>query len=278
MPLTPSDRRLIDPLRDFGFVAEAAIWADLSIQWSDYAGVVIRSTWDYHHRPAEFRTWADRVEASGTPLMNPARLVRWNSSKTYLIELAEQGVPIPPTALVARGSTAAEIAVAASTLPRAREVVVKPTVSASAYSTWRAPAPLTTETIARIESMAGTRDVILQPFLDTIVESGELSLVFFDGVFSHAARKRPKEGDFRVQTEHGGETTIVQVRPDIVDQAERALRHAPDVPTYARVDGIDIDGVFTLMELELIEPELFFVQVPDAAVTLASAIARRIDG
>ena len=274
MPLTPSDQQLIEPLRALGFAAEAAIWSGPTVRWSDFAAVVIRSSWDYHHRVEEFRAWADHVEASGTPLINPARTVRWNSSKTYLLELEARGVPIPPTAVVPRGATWETTVAALATLPPSREIVVKPAVSASAHSTWRAALPASPGTIARIASMALSNAVILQPFLDTIVESGELSLVFFDGVFSHSARKRPKPGDFRVQTEHGGKTEIVDVPDEIVTAAGQALRHAPAVPTYARVDGVVLDGVFTLMEMELIEPELFMVQVPYGARRFAEAIGR----
>jgi glutathione synthase/RimK-type ligase-like ATP-grasp enzyme len=126
------------------------------------------------------------------------------------------------------------------------------------------------------------RDVIAQAFVESIVDVGEISLVFFDGVYSHAARKVPQPGDFRVQREFGGRLEIGDVASEVIDEASRVLHQAPCVPSYARVDGVMVEGRFMLMELELIEPELYLAEVASAparfAAVIASAVSRRPAG
>jgi hypothetical protein len=275
IPLTPSDRQLLEPLGALGFIAEAVIWSDPEIAWTKYAAVVIRSCWDYHHRLDEFLHWIDGLEAARVPVINGAGLLRWNASKTYLAELGARGVPIPPTTIVYRSATDEEAGAAIAALP-STALVIKPAVSATAYETWRASYPLQPADIVRLRALTVRGDVIVQTFIEEIASSGELSLVFFGGAYSHAARKTPRQGDFRVQLDHGGLLEIVDAPVGVIRQAEAILRHAPSVPTYARVDGIVVGGVFTLMELELIEPELYLFQASTAATHFAAAIAAAI--
>jgi glutathione synthase/RimK-type ligase-like ATP-grasp enzyme len=275
IPLTPSDQQLLAPLHALGFSAEPVMWSDPAIEWTEYAAVVIRSCWDYHHRINEFLDWIGRLETARVPVINTASTVRWNASKTYLTELGARGVPIPPTIVVRRGATDREAAPAIAALP-STDVVIKPAVSATAYETWRATVPLDPVDTARLRALTARGDVIVQSFVREIATSGELSFVFFDGVYSHAARKLPRQGDFRVQADHGGLLEITDAPAEIIRQAQAIVRHAPSVPTYARVDGVVIGGVFTLMELELIEPELYLSQVGAAAPRFAAAIARAI--
>ncbi len=276
IPLTPSDQQLLAPLHALGFIAEPVTWSDAAIDWTRYAAVVIRSCWDYHHRINEFLDWIGRLETARVPVINSAGTIRWNASKTYLTELGARGVPIPPTTVVKQGTTDGEAALAIAALA-STDVVIKPAVSATAYETWRATVPLHPADTARLRALAARGDVIVQSFVKEIATSGELSLVFFDGVYSHAARKLPRQGDFRVQTDHGGLLEITDAPAEIIRQAEAIIRHAPSVPTYARVDGIVIGDVFTLMELELIEPELYLSQVGAAAPGFAAAIASAIN-
>ena len=189
------------------------------------------------------------LETARVPVINSAGTIRWNALKTYLPELGTRGVPIPPTTVVKRGATDGEAAAAIEALA-STDVVIKPAVSATAYETWRATVPLQPVDTARLRALAARGDVIVQAFVEEIATSGELSLVFFDGVYSHAARKLPKQGDFRVQLDHGGLLEITHAPAEIIRHAEAIVRHAPSVPTYARVDGVAIGGVFTLMELE----------------------------
>jgi glutathione synthase/RimK-type ligase-like ATP-grasp enzyme len=275
IPLTPSDGQLLEPLGALGFIAEPVIWSDPEIAWSRYAAVVIRSCWDYHHRLNEFLAWIGGLETARVPLINGPGLIRWNASKTYLIALGTRGVPIPPTTVVHRNATDEEAGAAIAALP-STTLVIKPAVSATAYETWRASYPLQPADTVRLRALAARGDVIVQTFVEEIASSGELSLVFFGGAYSHAARKMPRQGDFRVQLDHGGLLEIENAPAGVIRQAEAILRHAPSVPTYARVDGVVVGGVFTLMELELIEPELYLSQASAAATRFAAAIAGAI--
>lgn len=273
---TTDDQSLIRELRRFGVVAETVVWSDENTDWSSFAGVVIRSCWDYHLRLAEFLEWVDRVDAAGVMLINSPVLVRWNSSKRYLAELAAHGFVMPDTIIIPQGASSNEITAAINALSSHDALVAKPAVSASACDTWRMDLPLAQANLDKIGRMCLTADVVLQNYVKTITVHGELSLVFFDGEFSHAVCKRPCADEFRVQSEFGG--TVVPVRPSLPLQthAHSILKTLPEMPVYARVDGVQVDDAFVLMELELIEPELF-LSAHGSAQKFADAIATRLN-
>jgi len=244
--------------------------------WTAFDAVVIRSCWDYHlHRDA-FGAWLTSLETAGVPVWNPPPLVRWNSDKRYLIDLAARGVPTIQTVIVQRGR--------ASDVERVVEengwtkFVIKPAVSASGFETYAVGAPIDDYGRENIARVASSGDVLVQPFADEIPRDGELSFVFFDGEFSHAALKLAAvaTGEFRVQTEHGGTVERTPVATHLVEQAARTLAVLPTMPLYARVDGIVRDDQFVLMELELIEPNLFLDLEPTASARMASGIVRRL--
>jgi len=278
--LAPDDRLLVPALERAGggIRAEAAVWSDQSIDWGSYDAVVIRSCWDYHLRVAEFFTWLDRLESERVRVWNPPALVRWNADKRYLLDLARRGVPTIPTMIALRGRPRdVEAIVHAEGWQR---VVVKPAISASGYETHSVASPFDAgayDTIARVSSLC---DVLVQPFVEEIPRDGELSFTFIDGRFSHAAlkRARPGGGEFRVQTEHGGSVETTSVETGLVAQAARVLAAIDDVPLYARVDGVARGGDLLLMELELIEPNVFFGSRPGAVDDFAAAIRARLDG
>jgi glutathione synthase/RimK-type ligase-like ATP-grasp enzyme len=231
----------------------------------------VRSCWDYHHRPHEFHAWLDRLAAEGARVFNPVPLLRWNADKRYLRDLAEAGIEVIPTAWVAERdeSSLADLAGARGW----RHVVVKPSVSATAFETWRAGPEVTSDDEQRFRRLTGERPALVQPYLPDI-ERGELSLVFLGGEYSHAVLKRPRPGDFRVQTDFGG--TVEPVRPEehVVAAASRVLAAAPGPTLYARVDLCLVDGRAQLMELELLEPALFFAHEAGAAARFVEALAR----
>jgi len=268
--LSPDDNVLRAALERAGATAEGVVWDDASVEWRSFDVVVVRSTWDYHLRLNEFRDWIDAREQDGSRVFNPPRILRWNTDKKYLSELQTRGVPVVPTRWVHRGSSSglAELAAGAGW----KDVVIKPTVSASAHGTWRASAPFDRESEQRFRDEVAARAVMLQPLVREVAEVGELSLMFIGGAFSHAVRKLPRAGDFRVQREHGGTATQVQPSEAMVKAAAHALAQSPAPTLYARVDGCEVNGRFLLMELELLEPSLFFVCVPEGAVRLSEAI------
>jgi glutathione synthase/RimK-type ligase-like ATP-grasp enzyme len=239
------------------------------VDWPRYDAVVVRSTWDYHHRPAQFLQWIARLEAAGVPVWNPPALLRWNLDKRYLAELGGQGVVVVPTLTVPHGSeTSLPAALASAGWDAA---VVKPAVSASAHETWRTSRTRAELDAARFAALVRAGEVLVQPYLPAI-EQGEWSLCFLGGRYSHAVLKRPRRGDFRVQSELGGEVLLARPEPGLVARAEEVVARLPAPWLYARVDACEVDGALVLMELELIEPTLFFHADPSAPTRFAQAL------
>ncbi|MEX0899561.1 MAG: hypothetical protein WD081_02605 [Gammaproteobacteria bacterium] len=272
--LYEDDRLLVPALESVGIEAQPAVWSDPTIDWDAFDALVMRSPWDYFERLTEFRAWLEARIESDTLLINPADVLVWNFDKAYLRALTAAGVSVVPTIVVAEGE-APDIV----TLARAEgwdEIVVKPTIAGGGYATHR----FRLEDIARYrDDVARTlqdRGLLIQPFLPEIQRSGELSLVFFDGEFSHAVLKRAKDGDYRVQFQYGGTHEAAEVEESWLAAARACIAAAPALPTYARVDGLVLDGDFVLMELEAFEPLLFLSREPLAAERFARAIERRI--
>jgi len=269
--LSADDRLAVEALEGAGVAVEAAVWDDARVRWDAFDRVVIRSCWDYHLRHEEFLAWLGGLERAGVPLSNAPGLVRWNLEKTYLADLGRRGVAVPETAWAGRG---ASVDLAALLAERGWDrAVVKPTVSASAYETWvTSPASAAADS-ARLARLLERSGVMVQPFLDAVVRGGEWSLVYFDGRLSHAVLKRPAAGDFRVQAEFGGSCEAAAPPGHLLEGAARVLASLAERPLYARVDGVDSGGELLLMELELIDPYLFFGLAPGSAALFADALA-----
>jgi len=272
--LAPDDQLLVPALDALGVLAEPVVWSSHAM-WTAFDAVIIRSCWDYHLHSDAFHTWLDKLGKAGVPIWNPASLVRWNSDKRYLNDLAGRGVPTIETVFVKRGRPAEAERII--TEKGWKKVVIKPAVSASGFETYAIDAPIDELSRATIARVASSGDVLVQPFAEEIPKDGELSLVFLDGEFSHAALKRAATatGEFRVQTEHGGTVDRMSAGNELVGQAAKCLSVLPTMPLYARVDGIVRDARFVLMELELIEPNLFLDLEPTAPGRMARGIVNR---
>lgn len=268
--LHSDDRLLIAPLRALGFEVVPLIY-DRDPLPPDLAAVVIRSCWDYHRQLDVFRNFLANLEARGVAVWNPPAVLRWNLDKHYLRELASAGVTVPRTVYVPRGPAPALADLL--TTHGFHDVVLKPAVSLSAYRTYRSHPARAAADQPRFAEALADGDVLLQDFVPAVATAGELSLVFLDRRYSHAVRKRPRPGDFRVQTDHGGTREPCDPPAWIVERAAACIAHIPGPLLYARVDGIEVDRDFILMELELIDPVLFLAYHPDAAQRLATAIA-----
>lgn len=272
--LYEDDLLLARALEQIGISAIPAIWNDASVEWDSFAALVIRTPWDYFEHVDEFRAWLDARTASRVLMCNSSDILQWNFDKRYLQDLEAAGVAIVPTVCIARGEKADVAALA-----RARgwnEIVVKPTISGGAYRTYRF---LVDDAATYTNDIALTlqdRGVLVQPFLPEILSGGELSLLFFDGLYSHAVCKRPKAGDYRVQFQFGGTNENVEVEPTLVAQARACVLASPSLPVYARVDGVVKDGQFLLMELEVFEPLMFLARHPDAPARFARAVHGRL--
>ncbi len=268
--LSPDDRQVAAALEERGARVESCLWTDRSVEWEQFAAVVLRSTWDYHLRVAEFGDWLHSLERAGARVFNPVPLVRWNLDKRYLDDLAARGVPTLHTRRVGRGDRVRLGELLAE--EGFRDAVVKPAVSASAFGTFRTGELGAAAAESRFRVMLEERDVLVQEFRREVVEDGEWSLCFFDGRFSHAALKRPSPGDFRTQLELGG-SCVRTSPPDVVLRgAENVLSTLGETPLYARVDGFLCAGEFRLVELELIEPSLYLAGDAEAAARFARSI------
>ena len=268
--LADDDRMTADVLFTRGVTVQAVRWDAPGIGWAAFAAVVIRSTWDYHLRPDRYRRWLRDRAADGTNLWNPPRAVLANVHKGYLSALEARGIPVVPTVHLpaAPGRVLRDVLEARGY----DDVVIKPAVSANARGTWRASRASAGADRDRFEAQSRAEDLLVQPFLREVAGEGEWSLMFFRGAFSHAVRKQPPIGEFRVQEQYGGGAIAADPPASLVEQARAVLAAAGDDLLYARVDGIRRGDDFLLMELEINEPTLFLAMSPGAPVRFADAV------
>lgn len=265
------DHLLIEPLARRGWAVDEVPWRT-DTDWGAYDAVVIRSAWDYQRDPDDFLAALDAIDRSTARLENPLALVRWNLRKTYLRDLEARGLPVVPTRWLPHLSPA--------DLPRlfdtfgTDEVVVKPVVGANADDTFRLSRGQPPE--AALTAFA-ERTCMAQPFVRAVVEEGEFSLFHFGGAYSHAILKTPASGDFRVQEEHGGLIRAVTPEPALRALADAVLAALGPAPLYARTDFVRSDTGFALMEVELIEPSLYFPYNAASPERFASAFAARMN-
>jgi glutathione synthase/RimK-type ligase-like ATP-grasp enzyme len=265
--VTASDRLYAEALERRGFRVVGAPWDGPRAAFDRADAVVVRSTWGYYRALGAFRAWTEAM-AAATLLLNPIGLVRWNLRKDYVGKLAEAGVPVPGTRIAARTAAAIEKVFDETGW---RCAVVKPATGASGHSVEL----LTREAVGEAVPRLADGDLLVQEFLPEIA-GGELSLVYFDGLFSHAIRKRPPAGEFRVNSRFGATREREMPSPRVVEQGAAALRALPEVPLYARVDGVVRDGGLIVIEIEVLEPALFMEFDPPAAERFADATVKRL--
>lgn len=274
--LTPDDRLAARALERRGVSVAPAVWNDPKIDWSSFDRVVVRSPWDYHRHAADFLQWFSALDRAGVPVDNPTPVLRWNLDKVYLRWIEERGGSVVPTEFIPRGGS-----VDVAQVLKARgwhRGVVKPTVSASAANTWIVSDSSSAEDAKKIGPILQRTGLMIQPFLAEIETEGELSMLFYGGKYSHAVRKRPAVGDFRVQTDHGGTVEPATPSAETLRAAQRIVDLRGDELLYARVDGVVVGDEFLLMEFEVLEPQLFFPFHPQAAERFAEAVTERLGG
>ncbi|MEM9179916.1 MAG: hypothetical protein AAGA89_09405 [Pseudomonadota bacterium] len=241
-------------------------WAAPDQDWTEFAAVIVGTTWDYWDHQDAFLETLRRIETK-TRLFNSAALVQWNSHKGYLRSLEAKGARLIPTLWIDKVDAAS----AAEAFARlgSKDLVFKRQVGAGADGQYRL------NPTSALPDMP--RPMMVQPFLSRIQEEGEFSFVFIDGRFSHALLKTAKSGDYRIQSTYGGQET--PIAPDQADlaEAESVLKILDETPLYARVDMLrGDDGRLLLMELELIEPYLYPLEGPGLGPMMADAVYRRI--
>lgn len=272
-PLLPQEELLRRAFEAKDWQAKGVVWTQKPAAEvaTSFDAIVIRTPWDYHQDPARFLAWLDAIEAAGCRVVNPIETIRWNIDKGYLAELAEMGLSVVPTITTEVGE-----------IPRLQPImsahgwtqaVVKPRISAGARRTWR----VALDNVDAVQSFVNdahdaTTGWLVQPFLESIQTLGEWSLMYFDGRYSHAVRKRAKPGDYRVQDDHGGTVHIEEAPHDVMKAATLLMDTFPLPAPYLRLDLVETNDGVLLMEAEAIEPELFLDAHPDAPVKLAEAV------
>ena len=264
------DRLLREALEKRGLKVTRTDWARPDFDWSTTRFALFRTTWDYFHRFAEFSAWLDRASRL-TSLINPIQLIRWNMDKHYLQDLEKRRVHTVPTLFIEPGQT--------TTLPELHQrtgwehTVLKPAVSGGGRHTYRLNPGNLDEHEPVFQNLLVRESMLLQPFQRHILTEGEKTLMLMGGRYTHAVLKQAKPGDFRVQDDFGGSVQAYTPTPEEIAFAERAFAVCDPAPLYGRVDLVtDNEGRLAVVELELIEPELWFRYHPPSAEVLADAL------
>lgn len=271
--LLPSDKPLISLLAERGINATPAVWNDYTIDWSGFNALLFRNTWDYYQLETEFNQWLSQIQSLGIKTLNPIETIQQNKHKFYLKRLEAQGIQIIPTRFINKTNQLNLKSLWPETWEKA---VIKPAFSAGSYLTEVFKKEKVDEINQKYAPIAKTKELLFQQYIPEIETLGETSFIFFDKKFSHAVNKKPETGDFRVQVQFGGQYTLINPEKNILKTAENIIATYREPLVYARVDGIIINGSFTLMEVELIEPDLYFSLKPSALTTFASAIAKNL--
>jgi glutathione synthase/RimK-type ligase-like ATP-grasp enzyme len=269
-----ADDPLADALRERGVAVSRPCWDDATVAWGELDLAVVRTTWDYAERREEFLAWAERT-ARHAEVLNPPEVLRWNTHKSYLIELEERGAPVVPTAWLAQGD---RVAVADILAGRGwAAAVAKPAVGVGGQGLVRVDAEEPGAAQDDVDALLADGDVLVQPYLERVESTGELSVVVIDGVAGHTVRKLPRGGEYRVHEEHGASHERVEVEPEVAALAEWLVEATGHELVFARVDLLEDDvGALQVVELEATEPDLYLRHASDGAARLADALCARL--
>jgi glutathione synthase/RimK-type ligase-like ATP-grasp enzyme len=277
--LDEDEPRLHLALQKTGCNVQIVEWDDAKVDWASFDFAVLRSTWDYAERVSEFLTWVERASKL-THILNPLPVVRWNTDKHYLVQLAGAGIAIVPSTFVEPGENAEQAVKKFLASHGQAEIVVKPAIGAGSRDTERHKRSNAAAAVAHAKRLLdANRSVLLQPYLDRVDRDGETALMFFEGRFSHAIRKGPLLPPGGAATKGLFATETITPRAPATEEmklAERIVAAIPfGVPLYARIDLIrDDKGAPCLLELELTEPSLFFVHAAESADKFVAAVLR----
>ena len=253
--LSPADQQLIPLLADHNINAVPAVWDDKSIEWTQFDYLVFRNTWDYFEKETEFNNWLEHIERLGIKCLNSIDVIQQNKHKFYLREMEKQGIKIIPTIFIDKTDN---LDLSTIIPPHWQKAVLKPAFSGGSYQT----AVFESKNIENInqeyKTIASEKELLLQEFIPEIQSLGETSFIFFNKKFSHCINKKPMNGDFRVQIQFGGKYTLINPDDQLIAKAQKIVETFESDLLYARVDGIIMDTELHLMEIECIEPDLYF--------------------
>ena len=277
--LDEDEPRLHLALQKTGCNIQIVEWDDAKVDWASFDVALLRSTWDYAERVSEFLMWVERASRL-THILNPLPVVRWNTDKHYLAQLAGAGIAIVPSTFVEPGDNADQAIQKFLASHGQAEIVVKPAVGAGSRDTERHKRSNGAAAVAHVKRLLdANRSALLQPYLDRVDRDGETALMFFEGRFSHAIRKGPLLPPGGAATKGLFATETITPRVPATEEmrlAERIVAAIPfGAPLYARIDLIrDDKGAPCLLELELTEPSLFFVHAAESADKFVTAVLR----
>ncbi|MBC75013.1 MAG: hypothetical protein CME64_03280 [Halobacteriovoraceae bacterium] len=263
--LHPDDNGLLEALAKHGIKGVPVVWEEFTPPTN--SKILIRTPWDYALKREKFLRLLDLIEQSNSELINSVETVRWNMDKSYMLELKDQGVSIVPTKVVRKARIDPSIS-----NDIGYPLVVKPLVGAGGKDTFLIHSE---DEISKANPLAD-RDILVQPYKESVNSVGEYSYLFFDGEFSHCILKKAKDDEFRVQEEHGGTVHKHSPSKEHLDIAIKAFERLNNNYCYARLDFVEDGNDLLLMELEVIEPQLFFSWAPEAIERLATSVAKRI--
>jgi len=265
------DKILSAALEQNGLHTTRVAWDDPNYNWQEGGIALFRTTWNYFDKLSQFRTWLANIRKCYT-LINDISLINWNINKKYLFDLQENNIAIPDTVLVKANSGTDLLTIAAER--QWTRIVIKPVISASGYNTYKLEGDELRAFQPAFARLTQSDDYLVQEFHTSILNYGEISLVFIGQEFSHAVEKKAKAGDYRVQDDFGGTISLVEPSIEQTSLARKAIRACIPRPVYARIDLIYTNqNIWAVSEVELIEPELWFRLKPESAETLATAIA-----
>lgn len=248
-------------------------WNDSQFDWGKCQLALFRSTWDYYEKLPEFLDWLNKTSAK-IELINNRETILWNLNKKYLRDLENKGISVVRTCFFSKGEAVSPQKL--FSMVDSQEIIVKPVVSGTAKDTYRLNSTNISALIPTVVDLFRQQEMMLQPFQQSILNDGEISLIVIGGKCTHAIKKTPKSGDFRVQDDHGGKVTPYFPSDEERRFAEVAINNCGYQVMYGRVDVVRSNqGNLAIMELELIEPELFFRFNTKSAIILADLIADR---
>ena len=259
-----------ESMQELGWEVEAIPWRSPDSNWNEFEAVYVGVPWDYPRDPAGFLSLLENIDRSDAVLVNDLSLIQWSLQKTYLRDLERRGAAIVPSWWMNKVDQGA-MADAFNHWQTDR-IIVKPVVSTNATDTYLLTRHALIENAGELTAVFETRPLFVQPFIASIVDEGEYSMFYFSNKFSHAIRKTPARGDFRVQEEYGAEIVAIQPDRELLETADRVMSLVEPIPVYARIDFVRArDGRYLVMELELIEPSMYLRMDDDAPMRFARA-------
>lgn len=272
--LLPYDQHVRELLRQKGVESEILLWEEMPTDFSRFNMVLCRTIWGYHTDIQKFYRFLDQLQAANVPVWNPVEIIRKNAHKFYLRELQQKGFNLIPSLWLEK-NTHHELS-ALLQKQNWQKAIVKPAISADSENTYLCDMQNATQVQPQVERLLQNSEVIVQRFMDEITTQGEFSTIFFSNGYHYTVQKRPKKGDFRIQVRYGGKYTQTRLAPEILNQVEQIARPFLDKTLYTRIDGIVRQNRFFLMEVELIEPDLYLDIVPQAAPQLVDSILQKL--